>query len=351
MKHLTRGRMGQDRGIALVLVLWVIALLTVMALGLTAAQRTESTLTANALDGARFRAAADAGIAYAVLHLLAPPPLDLGAAPGGVTGQTQAGAGGQAQEWLPDGSPRPWTFAEVPLAISVSNEASRIDLNAADANVLTALLVVLGVADDDAAALADRILDWRDPDDLVGLNGAEDPAYAAAGLPYGAKDGPFTSVEELRQILGVTPDLYARLAPELTVDSGTDQIDQQFASAAVLAAAQNVPLADAQATVAARTQPNLPGAVPAGPAAGSGRGGPVYRIRVARGVGVPDPSGGSERASAGDDAAPVGATGLAMEALIRVEQGGRPPIKVIWRRYGVAPPPPPPPDAAGGLWR
>jgi hypothetical protein len=27
-------------------------------------------------------------------------------------------------------------------------------------------------------------------------------------------------------------------------------------------------------------------------------------------------------------------------------------MKLIWRRYGVAPPPPPPPpDAAGGLWR
>jgi general secretion pathway protein K len=337
----------------LVLVLWVIALLTVMALGLTAAQRTESTLTANALDGARFRAAADAGIAYAVLHMLAPPPLDLGAAPGGVTGLAQGGAaGGQTQEWLPDGSPRPWTFAEVPLAISVSNEASRIDINAADANVLTALLLVLGVAEDEAAALADRILDWRDPDDLAGLNGAEDPDYAAAGLPYGAKDGPFSSVEELRQVLGVTPDLYARLAPELTVDSGGQQVDQQFASAAVLAAVQGVPLEDAQATVAARTQPQLPGAVPAGPAAVSGRGGPVYRIRVARGAAGPDPYGASGLASAGGDAAPGGPAGLAMEALIRVEQGARPPMKLIWRRYGVAPPPPPPPpDAAGGLWR
>jgi general secretion pathway protein K len=337
------GRAGQGRWIALVLVLWVIALLTVMALGLTAAQRTESTLTANALDGARFRAAADAGIAYAVLHLLAPPSLDLAAAAGGFTGQ--------AQEWLPDGSPRSWTFAEVPLAISVSNEASRIDLNAADANVLTALLRVLGVAEDEAAALADRIVDWRDPDDLAGLNGAEDPDYAAASLPYGAKDSPFASVEELRQVLGVTPDLYARLAPELTVDSGGQQVDQQFASAAVLAAVQGVPIEDAQATVAARTQPALRGAVPAG-AAASGRGGPVYRIRVARAARVPDPSRASGRAAAGGDTAPVGPTGVAMEALVRVEQGARPPMKVIWRRYGVAPPPPPPlPNAVGGLWR
>ena len=34
------------------------------------------------------------------------------------------------------------------------------------------------------------------------LNGAEDADYEAEGLPYGAKDGPFQSVEELRQVLG-----------------------------------------------------------------------------------------------------------------------------------------------------
>jgi general secretion pathway protein K len=339
-------RIGHGRGIALVLVLWVIALLTVMALGLTAAQRTESTLTANALDGARFRAAADAGIAYAVLHLLAPPALDLHAA-------SATDAEGQPQEWLPDGSARPWTFAEVPLAISVSNEASRIDLNRADANVLKALLMVLGVPEDKAAALADRILDWRDEDDLVGLNGAEDSNYAAEGLPYGAKDGPFTSVEELRQVLGVTPDLYARLAPELTVDSGTEQVEQQFASAAVLAALQGVPLADAQATVAERTQSQVPGGVPGHTSAASGRGGPVYRIRVARAAAATaDPSAAPAQPAGGAGTAPVGASGLAMEALVRIEQGGKPPVQIIWRRYGLAPPPPPPPpETSRGLWR
>lgn len=335
-------RIGRGRGIALVLVLWVIALLTVMALGLTAAQRTESTLTANALDGARFRAAADAGIAYAILNLLAPPNPDLD-----VAAASARDGGGQPQEWLPDDLPRSWSFAEVSLSISVSNEASRIDLNNADAKTLTALLMVLDVPENEAVALADRILDWRDLDDLVGLNGAEDSAYAAEGLPYGAKDGPFTSVEELRQVLGVTPELYARLAPELTVDSGVDQVDQQFASAAVLAAVQGVPMEDARAIVAERTEPQL-GTRAGSAAAVSGRGGPVYRIRVARAASIEDPHTRTGQSGAG---APAGAAGLAMEAMVRIEQGGTPPFQVVWRRYGLAPPPPPPPDAGEGLWR
>ncbi len=326
-----------SRGIALVLVLWVIALLTVMALGLTAAQRTESTLTANALDGARFRAAADAGIAYAVLNLLAPPPSDLDPR------QTAGADPNQPAAWLPDGSPHPWTFAEVPLAISVHNEASRIDLNLADANLLTALFQVLGVADDEAAALADRILDWRDEDDLKGLNGAEDPDYEAEDLPYGAKDGPFTSVEELRQVLGVSPELYRRLAPEVTVDAGVGQVDEQFASAVVLAAIQGVSLEEAQRAVVERNQPSLPGGVPGLASAAGGRGGPLYRIRAARAA------AGTGAGAPGEAAVP---NGLAMEALVRVEQGGTLPFQVVWRRYGLGPPPPPlAPEAAGSRWR
>jgi Tfp pilus assembly protein PilX len=48
------GRSRRAHGIALVLVMWVLALLTVMALGLTTTQRTQAALTANQVDAARF---------------------------------------------------------------------------------------------------------------------------------------------------------------------------------------------------------------------------------------------------------------------------------------------------------
>jgi general secretion pathway protein K len=321
------------------LVLWVIALLTVMALGLTAAQRTESMLTANALDGAAFRAAADAAVAYAALNLLASPTADPDA--------PQTGAADEPAAWLPDGTQHAWTFAEIPLAIAVHNEASRVDLNFADANLLTALLAVLGVPDEDGAALADRILDWRDPDDLKGLNGAEDPDYAAEDLRYGAKDGPFASVEELRLVMGMAPELYRRLAPEVTVDTGVAQVDEQFASPAVLAAVQGVTLEEAQLAVVERTQPAFPGALPGGGVATQGRGGPLYRIRVARATADAD-AAGVAATTAGQ---PTGVNGPAMEALVHVVQGGQPPVRVLWRRYGLAPPPPLPADEPGDKWR
>ena len=81
-----------------------------------------------------------------------------------------------------------------------------------------------------ADAIAGAIVDWRDGDDLTQpMGGAEDPQYAAAGLPYGAKDAPFDTVAELEQVLGMPRTLFERAAEHLTVFSGLPQPDQRFA--------------------------------------------------------------------------------------------------------------------------
>ena len=56
----------RNAGIALVLVLWVVALLSMMALTLIATQRTESALTRNLIDAGQGRALAEAGIYFAI---------------------------------------------------------------------------------------------------------------------------------------------------------------------------------------------------------------------------------------------------------------------------------------------
>jgi general secretion pathway protein K len=282
-----------------VLVLWVIALLTVMALGLTTTQRTESALTRNQIDAARFRAHAEAALALTALNLLTTPLETVPA----------------EEVWIPNGVPRPLIFNGAELSVTLSNEASRIDLNQATREQLVVLIEFAQGDDYDEAqrdALADAIIDWRDEDDLTQLNGAEDGDYADAGLPYGAGDEPFRSVEELRQVLGMTRALYQRLAPDLTVRNDTGRVEQRFASAPVLAALQGISLDDAMQVVAERDQPLLPDGRPA---AARNRGGPLYRVRVAE----------------------TGATGgrRQMEALVQVRQGGQPPFEVLWRRYGL----------------
>ncbi len=317
-----RGSRGsRHRGIALVLVLWTLTLLTVMAVGMTATQRTETALTENVIAEARFRAQSDAAIAYAAFTFLNPPP-----EPAGVLSRGGSGAdtGDEAAEWLPNGVPRPWTFDGTPINIAVFNEQSRINLNRATVQVLTALLEALGAEEETAAGIADAIADWRDEDDLKLLNGAEDPDYEHAGRPFGAKDAPFVAVEELQQVMGVSPEVYARMAPELTVDTDNDQVDTTFASAAVIAGVQGIDLAAAQLLIEQRDQPAVPGGQPPRAVA---RGGPLYRVQVR------EQGNGAVRG---------------MEALITLEPGQPQPYRVLWKRFGLLAAPRAAPGADGG---
>ncbi|MGB5735181.1 MAG: type II secretion system protein GspK [Thiohalocapsa sp.] len=290
----------RQTGIALVLVLWIISLLTVMALGLTTTQRTESALTQNQLDGARFRATAEAAINLTVLNLLS-TPLDTESA---------------GNVWVPDGMPRTLIFDRAKLSITLYNEGSRLDLNTATSEQLATLIELAqgeaGLDQGQYDALADAIVDWRDADDLTQLNGAEDGDYEAAGLPYGARDEPLQSVDELQQVLGMTRALYQRLAPHVSVDNDSGGVDEQFASAPVLAALQGLSLEEAQRFVDERNAPVLPGAEQT---AAVSRGGPLYRIRVSM---------------AGADG-----IGRTMEALVLMQPGDTPPFEVRWRRYGL----------------
>jgi len=58
-------------------------------------------------------------------------------------------------------------------------------------------------------------VDWIDPDESAEYNGAEDDAYTSEQPPYRAANFWFTSVSELRSVRGVTPEIYAALAPHL----------------------------------------------------------------------------------------------------------------------------------------
>ena len=302
-----RRRCGQ-KGIALMLVLWIIALLTIIAVSMTAAQRTETTLAANQVGTVRFRAQAEAAIHYAALNLMARP----------VTLEVDA----KEELWVPDGRPYSWSFGGGILEISVLNEGSLIDLNSAERDLLAGLLSALEIEPEAQDPLLDAILDWRDEDDLHLLNGAEDPDYEAAGWPHGAKDGPFDSIEELRQVLGFERDLYRLLAPVLTVASGKPRIDEQLAPPLVQAALEGRTLEEVQIREA---EEELYATLDAQESVLE-RGGPLYRIRVRR-----VQAEGAEQA---------------MEAQVLVQQTLEPPVRVLWRRYGLAPEPVPlDPDA------
>lgn len=208
--------MRRTRGAALLLVLWLIALLTALVGGFALIARTEHLQGQALVRGIVAGNAARAGLEYAL---------------------TRLAQGDVRRQWRPDGRPYEWRFGAADLEITIVDEDGKVDLNQADVGLLTALLVATGVEQAQAGRLAAAIADWRDPDLLTQpAGGAEDPDYASAGLPYGAKDAEFESIAELEQVLGMTPELYAMLAPHVTVHSGRSRPEPAFASAEVLTA-------------------------------------------------------------------------------------------------------------------
>ena len=75
---------------------------------------------------------------------------------------------------------------------------------------------------------------FRDPGDRRRLNGAEESDYRAAGLPYRPKNAPFEVVDELQQVMGMTRQLYERVAPFVTVYTRRPGVDPNTAPCGVL---------------------------------------------------------------------------------------------------------------------
>ncbi|MDR2872968.1 MAG: general secretion pathway protein GspK [Xanthomonadaceae bacterium] len=206
----------KQQGVALLLVLWVVALLTALIGAFALTARVEALQGRVVSDGAAAQEIARAGVEYALVRVADTDPMT---------------------HWMPNGQEYAWTFADSELRIRITDESGKIDLNNASFELLIGLFQAVGVERRESERLAGAVVDWRDSDSLTQPSGgAEDADYAAAGLPYGAKDAPFETVAELELVLGMTPELYAKVEPSLTLYSGRSQPDPRYAPGDVLTA-------------------------------------------------------------------------------------------------------------------
>lgn len=206
------------RGIALVVVLWMLTLLAVIAASFTTTTRTETRLARNLVENAKAEALADAAVHRAIVGLLDGDP---------------------DARWAADGTVYEFAMDDGTAWITIQDETGKIDLNAGSRKLIAALLDAADVPLAEADGLSDAIIDYRDNDDQRRPSGAEDDDYRDAGLPWGAKDRPFEAVEELRRVLGMTPELYDRISPFLTVYTGQRGVNAAAFRAGTLAADDN----------------------------------------------------------------------------------------------------------------
>ena len=156
------------------LVIMVLLLASFLASQLSLDVRTEQRIAANAKDRDRAAILAEAGFNIALFRLM-DKPIALEAEP--VYGRLAPGF--QYTQPLKGGVVRYYAV----------NESGKIDLNVGDPRLLELFLRYRKLSMEQAGVVLASLLDWRDPDNLLRLNGAEQEYYMHLPEPYIPRNG------------------------------------------------------------------------------------------------------------------------------------------------------------------
>ena len=244
-----------SRGVALIMVLWVVAILTVVVLEFSFSMRTEVNIAKNFKEELQLYAIAQGGVQQAIAELILKH--DARVQQLRKTMKTEE-VTPEKKEWVPDGRPYALPFDQGECELRIMSEAGKININTISETTLRKLIGNLGLDGEKRDVVVDSILDWRDPDDFIRVNGAENDYYQSLKEPYRCKNANLDSIEELLLVKGVTPDLfYGRkgmkagekganasdvgLKDIFSIYSPGEQVDINSASLPVLRAALGLP--------------------------------------------------------------------------------------------------------------
>ncbi len=192
-------------GIALFLVLWVLALLAVIAGEFCHAMRTGVNITRNFKEQTEAYYIAEAGLNRGIKEMIRNQFIPIRT----VNPAGEEGKGEETEErWRFNTDIAPVPFGRGLFKVTIGNESGKVDLNKADEVMLEMILGGLDLEERQKSIIADSILDWRDSDNLHRINGAEDDYYKGLPEPYECKNGPFDTVDELLMVRGVTPEIF-----------------------------------------------------------------------------------------------------------------------------------------------
>lgn len=237
MKRMPRPR--RQTGIALIMVLGLVIFLTLIALPFSESQRISTQVASNTLGSATSQAAADGAVNRMVYELSRARSADAQIA---------------LQQWKADGRVHSWVENGITMAVSAKSETAKIDLNFGAEAVLKRVFTFGGATEEEADAIVSAIKDWTDADNLKRPNGAEADDYKTAGKKVLPTNDFFVAIEELQNVMGMTPKLYNAVAPLLTVHGRSPGVDPQSASAQILGLIPGIDAAQAQSWVEQRDQ-------------------------------------------------------------------------------------------------
>ncbi len=242
-----------EKGVALLMVLWVLTVLMVIALSFSFMTKTETLATLSFKEGIEKKFLAEAGIERGMMEMLY---------------RRQNLNSGDSELWKANGTPYSDQLGDGKYTVRIMDESGKLNINMLDDSsviILKNLLIQSGVKAEDADTIADSVLDWRDADDLHRLNGAESDYYMSLPNPYKAKNADFDTVEELLMVKGMTREiLYGTEEKKgiigfLTVNSNVASINLNAAPRELLLGLPGMTAEIADTIISIREEKEMPG--------------------------------------------------------------------------------------------
>lgn len=275
--------MTEERGFVLLAVLLVLTVLAVVVTEGAFSARLEASMVRSYRDGVVGRHLAEAAVQQAIREIATPAQVvaldEAGqlvfhrALPGQTT-PTRLPALPRARVALGPGE----------FSYRLADESARLAINAVGSGRLDRLLEALGVDRTRRDIIADSVQDWRDPNELHRLHGAESDFYLALPVPYRARNANLQDTAELLQIRGVTAELYRGAGDrpglgELVTAAAVSTVNLNTASPLVLTA---LGLSDAEVADVVQTRARAPYPIVPGCFAGRGLavGSSVFRVEA-----------------------------------------------------------------------
>ena len=207
------GILNRQDGIALVLTLLVVTLLTAMIIDFDYRTRLDVRAAANFRDAAKAsflaQGAVEAARAVLMEDLRVSPTYDY------------------SEDEIWGTRIQGYAVADGTIDVAIEDEGGKLDLNtlvdtngdAVDRRVelyRRLLEQVFDPTEVEIPTLVDSLVDWLDKDSSERLHGAESSYYERQDPPYACADGPLRTLDELRLVQGYTPEIVNNLRPHVT---------------------------------------------------------------------------------------------------------------------------------------
>ncbi len=216
----------------MIIALWSISFLTILAVILGFEVRQKLVLVKRLEERADTRLIAEAGVKKAIAKL---------------AGEAEEKFDSLSQKWSND----PEAFRDVAIGdgkfsvfyetdsgesrFGLIDEESKININGADAQVMSRLFRLSGLDELEAQDLAFAVVDWRDADSQLSgpSGGAEGSYYRMLAFSYEPKDAPFEALDELLLVKGVNENIFQKIKRYITI-YGSGRVNINTAGKVVL---------------------------------------------------------------------------------------------------------------------